>query len=94
MDHTDLLEHDTSPQLGEETNIVFCARQGRPTRASESGRSDPDGPVGVNTAEGAHGPEIANHKTIWKKDRAFKLGITALLLLVYPGTCFTDPRLL
>lgn len=45
-------------------------------------------------AEGAHGPEIANHRTIWKKDQAFKLGITALLLLVYPGTCFTDPRLL
>lgn len=45
-------------------------------------------------AEGKHGPEIANYRTVWKKDRAFKLGITALLLLVYPGTCFTDPRLL
>lgn len=95
MDHTDLLEHDMSPQLGEETNIVFLLPQGRPARASESGCSDPDGRVGVNMAEGKHGPEIVNYRTIWKKDRAFKLGITsALLLLVYPGTCFTDPRLL
>lgn len=29
VDHTDLLEHDTSPQLGEETNIVFCAPPGK-----------------------------------------------------------------
>lgn len=31
-------------------------------------------------AEGTHGLEIA------KKDQTFKFGITALLLLVYPGT--------